>query len=104
MSEYYSNKQAATTVTLIDIDGNQTVTIFGAVAKKVSADSDQFYLRIDSMAPIHKDRFDKKNQLINPTFIKVDSEIFNQYLNYLSSSKEGFYSQVRSLLKLRGLI
>lgn len=104
MSEYYSVPPIQVITKLLDINGNPTTNLFHAVAKKVSSDKDTFYIRIESMAPVHKSQFDTKNKLINPTFIKVDSEIYNSYLNYLSSSKEGFYSQARQLIKSKGLI
>jgi hypothetical protein len=88
-----------------DINGNETSNMYQVVARESSNDDkSEYYVRVEGFEPVHHDKFDKKNQLINPKFVKVTREIFENYTKYLSSKKEGLFRLVKEQMNAKGLL
>ncbi len=76
-----------------------------SVAKKVTMNQNNtFYIRIYGLAPVHHERFDTKNVVINPNFVCVDEATFNDYISYLKTKKEGFYTMVKNNMRTKGYV
>lgn len=87
-----------------DINGNETKSANEIVAKEIQSDNGQSYaIRVCGMKPAHHDSF-KSSSTINPNFVKVDKDTFEDYVNYLTSKKEGSYRLVLQTMKAKGLI
>lgn len=87
-----------------DIDGNETTNAATVVAKEIQSDNGQsYFIRVCGMKPAHHESF-KSSQTINPSFVKIDKDTFEDYVNYLTSKKEGSYRLVLQTMKAKGLI
>jgi hypothetical protein len=103
----YGNKTAPVIKIIYDMSGKpctETATN-QAVAKKIkTGENYTYYVRTEGLSPVHHEKFDQKNVVINPTFSHVDQAIFDDYINYLKTKKEGFYIRVKNNMKTRGFI
>ena len=87
-----------------DINGNETTTANNVVAKEIQSDNGQsYFIRVCGQSPAHHTSFSSSPSM-NPTFTKVGKEIFEAYVNYLTSKKEGSYKVATQEMKAKGLI
>lgn len=105
MAEFISKKQVNQVVSLYNINGEITNKLNEAVAKKVvDGDEKSYYIRLQAGMPVHHERFKDSYPLVNPTLVKVDSASYTIYDNYLRTKKEGFYTQLKGHMKIKGYI
>lgn len=100
----YKGKHEDSYFYFYDIDGNETNEATKIVAKEVQKDEgSSYFVRVEGLTPVHHEKF-KGSVVINPNFVKVNKEIFENYVNYLLSKKEGLYKLTTQMMKAKGLV
>jgi len=100
----YGGKHNESFYYLYDINGDETKVANNIVAKEVvSDDNTKHYIRVEGLKPIHHETKMNKS-LINPTFIKVTRDIFENYVKYLTTKHEGLYKLTTQAMQASGQI
>lgn len=106
MEEFiYSGKVRDSFFYFYDINGNETNKINEIVAKEISNnDKSEYYVRVSAMNPVHHSTFNKASEIINPSFSKVPKDIFEKYIKYLETKKEGYFTLVKQEMRSAGIL